>query len=117
MGTAACNRGGEYGSSPPLLPAMSCPPNGRAGGAAGDPPGLTTEVETGHKLPPDVPMPFPESVLNDRDAPDPAVEGAAIGSAIARAEQQSGLCIVSGFQTFCRKLLETNESKHKESKH
>ena len=72
----------------------SAPPNDRSGLAAGVPPGLTAEVETGHNVPPlGAPIPPPESVLNDNDAPEPAVDGAAIGSAIATAaEQQSGLC-------------------------
>ena len=80
-----------YGSCPP--PVADIPgPDEPLGAAACVPPGLTTEVETGHKFPPDAPMPFPESVLNDREAPDPAVDGAAIGSAMATAAKQSGLC-------------------------
>ena len=71
---------------------LSCSPNELAWTAAGVPPGLTTEVDTGHNVPPDAQIPFPESVLNDNEAPEPAVEGAAIGSAIASTAKQSGFC-------------------------
>ena len=62
-------------------------------------------------------MPVPESVDKDREAPDPAVDGEAIGSAIAMVKR-SGFCkvLVHSF-SISRKTQETNVRKQDEIKH
>ena len=61
--------------------------------------GVTPAVEAGHRGAVKVVAPIPPlSVLRDREAPDPAVDGAAIGSAIAPSEED-------GFGSYVLKCL------------
>ena len=52
--------------------------------------GVTPAVDAGHRCTAvEVVGPFPLSVLSESDAPEPAVEGAAMGSAMAPSEWES----------------------------
>ena len=100
--------GGEYGSCP--APATeTCGPNEPAGTELLV---VADEVVTGHTTPPEVGKPVPESVDRDNEAPDPAVEGDAMGSAIAM--DNSRVRVRFKFSVFLRKSLETNRTKLKE---
>ena len=58
---------------------------------------LTVAVDTGQRYPPAVVGPFPLlSVESEREAPEPAVEGAAMRSAMASSEKESVCFTVSG---------------------
>ena len=89
VGTVIFNLGGVYNSCPPSA-VVSSGATAPGGAAEDDPPGLPSEVDAGQTTPPRILIPLPESVLNVNEAPEPAVEGAAIGSAIATAAKTVG---------------------------
>ena len=71
---------------------------------------LTVAVDTGQRYPPAVVGPFPLlSVESEREAPEPAVEGAAMGSAMAPIERE-GVCFTSFWFKFCRLFFETSSN-------
>ena len=77
---------------------------------------VVDDMVTGHTVPPVAGKPVPESVDNDSEAPEPAVDGDAIGSAIAMGNSRVCVVLFTGFLNF-RKSLETNETQHEEKNH
>ena len=70
---------------------------------------------TGHTVPPVAGKPVPESVDNDSEAPEPAVDGDAIGSAIAMGN--SRVCVVlqseSGYDSYRKPYKDPQENPYK----